>query len=121
MPDIDHTIGGDLSISAAGDLLTADGLALSQQRVLRRLLTNPGDYLWHPEYGGGLPAKVGQTEDVPAITAVIRSQMALEATVVQNPAPHVAVTDIPNGIAANIQYTEADSGLTSVLRFDTTA
>ncbi len=118
MPDLDHTIGSDLSLSASGDLLTADGLVLSQERVLRRLLTNPDDYLWHPEYGGGLPGKVGQTADVPAITAVIRSQMALEATVQQNPIPEVDVTMIASGIAANIQYIETDSGLSSLLSFD---
>jgi hypothetical protein len=118
MPDLDHTFGGDLSISASGDLLTADSLALSQERVLRRLLTNLGDYLWQPGYGGGLPAKVGQTEDVPGITALIRSQMTLEATVLQNPMPQVNVTTIPNGIAATIQYIESDSGLSAVLSFD---
>jgi hypothetical protein len=117
MPDLDHTFGGDLSVSAAGDLLTADSLTLSQERVLRRLLTNPGDYIWQPNYGASLPSYVGQTADIAAITALIRGQMALEATVAQNPPPEVAVTAIPGGIAVNIQYTETDSGEPSILSF----
>ena len=45
MPDISQLIGADLAVSATGDLLTSTSIALSQERVLRRLMTNPGDYL----------------------------------------------------------------------------
>lgn len=120
MPDLDHTFGGDLSVSASGDLLTADSLTLSQQNVLRRLLTNPGDYIWHPEYGAGLPGLIGQPIDVPTVTGLIRSQMALESTVSQSPAPVITVTPITSGMAVNIQYTEVDSGQTAILAFSVT-
>ena len=46
MADISHTFGADLSLSATGDLLCVTGDTLTQQRVLRRLLTNAGDYIW---------------------------------------------------------------------------
>ena len=45
MNDIDHYIGGDIAISATADVNVATALTASQQRVLRRLLTNPGDYI----------------------------------------------------------------------------
>ena len=33
-------------ISSSGDISVVSGPLLGQQRVLRRLLTNPGDYIW---------------------------------------------------------------------------
>jgi len=93
MSDLNHFYGGDLSLSATGDILKVDGSTQGQQRVLRRLLTNPalmdssgkvtvvGDYIWHPTYGAGLPRMVGDTVDIPKITGVIRGQLLLEACV----------------------------------------
>ena len=49
LADLNHYIGGDLSASNTGDLSSAPGLLRSQQRILRRLLTNPGDYIFHPD------------------------------------------------------------------------
>ena len=85
-------IGGDVASSVTGDLLPVDGTIKGQQRILRRLLTNPGDYIWHPTYGAGLGAKVGDNTDIPAITALIRAQIRLESVVSQNPPPTVRVT-----------------------------
>ena len=59
MPDLAHEFGADLQAGPTGDLALADGAALGRQRVLRRLLTNPGDYIWHPTYGAGLARFVG--------------------------------------------------------------
>ena len=120
MADLDHTYGGDLSASASGDLLTADGLTESEQRVLRRLLTCPGDYLWHPDYGAGLPTFVGKPINIRQITALILSQMKLEASVSQSPAPTVTVTPITNGLSATITYTEITTGQSTTLSFDVT-
>ena len=49
-----------LRAGAAGDLAPAAGTLRGQQRVLRRLLTNPGDYIWQPGYGAGLGQFVGK-------------------------------------------------------------
>lgn len=117
MPDIAHYFGADLSASANGDLLTADSVLLSQQNVLRRLLTNPGDYIWHPDYGAGLPAMIGKPIDVPTVTAIIQGQMFLEDSVVRSPAPVITVTPIANGMFVSIKYTEADSQQTASLQF----
>jgi hypothetical protein len=117
MPDLDHTFSGDLSISANGDLATADSVALSEERVLRRLLTNPGDYIWQPKYGAGLPQKIGDPFDVSTINAIITGQMFLEATVSRDPQPTINVQSFPNGMFVDIEYTEQDSGFDATLSF----
>ena len=81
MPDLSHTFGGDVQVSANGDLLTASSLNLSQQRILRRLMTNPGDYIWQPSYGAGLAQFVGSPASAAQIRAVVRSQIFKEAAV----------------------------------------
>ena len=96
---------GDVSVSATGSLLTTES---NTQRVLRRLLTNPGDYLWHPEYGAGLPARIGTVLDLQELTGLIREQMFLEPSVSHSPEPDIALTPIPNGVRAAIRYAQAD-------------
>jgi hypothetical protein len=120
MPDIFHVWGSDVVASANGDLLTADSVNLSQQMVLRRLLTNPGDYIWQPQYGAGLPRKIGDPFDVSTINAIVVGQMYLEASVVRDPPPEIDVAAFPNGMFIDIAYTEADSGLPAVLSFPVT-
>ena len=118
--DAFHYWGNDLNVSATGGLLLADGLEQSKQRILRRLLTNPGDYIWELDYGAGLPSCIGQTLNVPELTALIRSQMYLEASVSHEPEPDVAVQTMPNGIAVQITYTDIETGQSVPLYFDVT-
>ncbi len=118
--DAFHYFGSDLVLSATGDLLTASNLDESRQRVLRRLLTNQQDYLWQPLYGAGLPGDIGQPLDQPTLTALIKSQMYLEADVSHDPEPLVVLTEIPNGISAQITYTSVETGLPVLLNFDVT-
>lgn len=120
MADVGHFFSGDLQVSATGDLLAVDSLMESQQRVLRRLLTNQPDYLWQPSYGAGLPARIGSPYDENETAALIRSQMFMEQSVVQNPAPVITSSELPNGIAVAISYLEADSGQSATLSFDVT-
>lgn len=117
MSDAYHNYNQDLLPSANGDLLTVDSLLESEQRVLRRLMTNPTDYIWHPEYGAGLPAKIGDPFDVATIESIVQSQMFLEDSVVRDPPPDVEVASFPNGMYVNISYTEADSDQDAVLSF----
>ncbi|MCE9565855.1 MAG: phage tail protein [Planctomycetes bacterium] len=120
MADVGHSFSGDLQLSATGDLLAVNGVLESQQRILRRLLTNPQDYIWEPAYGAGLPAKIGMPLDEAELDGLIRSQMFLEPSVVQNPAPQIVTGLIPNGIDTQIQYVEADSSQPATLSFDVT-
>jgi hypothetical protein len=119
MADISHFIGSDLSILSNGNFELATDAVEGQQRVLRRLLTNPGDYPWRLEYGAGLAAFLGQTISKFRINARITSQMLLERAVLQNPPPTVDVEVIENTVIANIHYVDRDSGDTSNLEFNT--
>lgn len=118
MFDIFHNIGGDVSSSVTGDLMPVDGTTKGTQRVLRRLLTNPGDYLWHLNYGAGLGKLVGSLASANTIKALIRSQIRLEAAVAQVPEPIVRVTPIANGVSVYLAYNDATTGAPQTLSFD---
>lgn len=121
MPDLYHQWGQDLQVTASGDLAVVDGTVLGQQRVLRRLLTNQGDYIWHLGYGAGLPARVGQLLDRPALIAAIRSQMFQEPIVSQSPLPTVDIRPLsgdPGSLSVNITYVDAQTGQQVALSFD---
>ena len=121
MNDIYHVWDSDLSTSATGDLAIVSGSTLGQQRVLRRLLTNPGDYIWHIDYGAGLASFVGAPASETQIMATIRSQIFQEAAVAQTPEPIINVQISPAGasstIYVDIRYTDSISGETQMLTF----
>jgi len=122
--DINHFWGADLAAGNTGDLATVSGITRSQQRILRRLLTNPGDYLFQPDYGAGLPGYVGQSLDVPKLTALIRSQILMEDAVAHDPAPQITVGKVNadlTAISVRIAYTDAPSGAPAVLAFNVSA
>lgn len=120
MTDASLYFGSDVILSATGDLLVADGVEESKQRVLRRLLTNVNDYLWQPTYGAGLPGYVGAPPDVAALTALIKAQMYLEADVSHDPEPQIALTPIVNGVSARITYISIQTGNPVLLSFSVT-
>lgn len=118
--DLFHYWGGDLSVSITGDLQAVAGTIRGQQRVLRRLLTNPGDYIFHPKYGGGLPQYVGLPLNIPKITAVIRTQLTLEAVVSRSPLPQISVSQSASDYTAftvSINYVDAVTAKPIVLAF----
>lgn len=116
MADLYQFYGADLQVDAHGDLLLASDTVLGQQSVLRRLLTNPLDDAWNPNYGAGLPRFVGQPSAPLQIAGVIRSQLQLEAVVAAQPAPGVSVIGQADGtVIASITYTDAASGGTQLL------
>lgn len=112
MYDIMLNWGTDLSADSSGDLALTTGSDQTTQRVIRRLLTNAGDYIWNLQYGGGLAGFVGQPTGAAEIEAVIRAQMALETAVASTPAPTVSVTTIntaSGSVVAEITYADASS------------
>ena len=104
LTDVAHLWGGDLQLSATGDLARVSNADRSKQRVLRRLLTNPGSYLTHANYGAGVPASVGKILDLAKTTALIRGQMLMEASVAQSPPPNINVFQITDGVQVDISY-----------------
>lgn len=120
MIDLYHWWGSDLTVTATGDLKTVMRTDRSRQRVLRRLMTAPGDYLSHPTYGAGLPAYVGRNAEAGKIKAVIVGQMRLEASVDQSATATPAVTVAPVGagiLSAAISYQTASEQDPAVVSF----
>ena len=118
MPDLSHEFGADLLAGPTGDLAVAEGAAQGRQRVLRRLLTNPGDYIWQPEYGAGLGRFVGSPAAPERIRAVVRSQIFREPAVARSPEPVVEVrADGQGRVFVAIRYADAGSGETQSLGF----
>ena len=93
--------------------------------MLRRLLTNPGDYIWDVGYGAGLSRFVGQPANVLQIQAVIRSRIFKEAVVARSPEPVIDVQIAPAGAAGivyvHMRYVDASSGQTQTLSFSVSA
>jgi hypothetical protein len=118
MADIAHYWGQDISSDDSGDFLLATGVAYANQRVLRRLLTSPGEYVWHAGYGAGLPKEIGHLVDSRRIEGLIREHLALEAVVSRDPLPTVSVTQLQGGVFVQIGYTEAVSQQRSSLQFE---
>lgn len=125
MNDILHIWASDLATNATGDLAVVMGTTLGQQRVLRRLLTNRGDYIWHTNYGAGLGGFVGSPANETQIMAIIRSQIFLEPAVAQTPAPVINVqispADALSAVYVDIRYTDSSSGQTQMLTFSVSA
>ena len=114
--DLSHVVGADLGIDTTGNLSVADGSTYVQQRVLRRLMTNCGDYIWDLGYGGGLPSFVGLPANTAAIEISVRNQMLLEAAVARLPVRGVTVVaSTDNTVTLTITYSDAATGALQTL------
>jgi hypothetical protein len=123
MPDADLDWNSDFIVSATGGLLLADGIRLSNQRIIRRCNTAVQGYVFHLEYGAGLLQRIGKVGITTVISSIVRAQIALEATVAATPPPVVTVTEVANQLGAFIiliQYTFAATGEPVSLSFTTT-
>ena len=119
MPDISQETGSDIASGPTGDLLPVSGTLLGQQRVIRRLFTNPGSYIWHPTYGAGLPSYIGLPMTQAQIQGLVQQQMLLEEAVAQNPLPTCAVSFYGDGtFNVSITYADALTGQSLLLQFD---
>lgn len=114
MTDLSHRWGGDLEVSASGDLQIGVSEDVTTQRILRRLLTSAGEYLWHLTYGAGLGGMIGHTAKPQALIAIITSQLRREASVAQDPAPMIRVrgpnSGAPSSTTVEILYRHTGTG-----------
>lgn len=113
---------GDIQLAANGDLQLVDESELTRQRVLRRLLTSPGDYIWAMGYGAGLGRLIGTPIDIRAVEAMVRLQMRHEMSVLQSPPPTVRGPHA-KGLGAgtftlSVEYKEVESGSTQSMTLD---
>lgn len=118
MKDLNQYVGDDLSLSPTGSLSPVEGIERGKQRVLRRLITNPGDYLFNPEYGAGLGRYVGALMNIPEIISLIRGQILLEACVAKKPAPVISVSNSSETLSVTIGYTDDALGEPVTLSFE---
>ena len=105
----------DFQVDSTGDLFLVDGDDETRQRLERRLFTQVDGYIWHPEFGAGLPQKIGETFSVPDITSIVNAQVMLDDTVAPSPPPIIVVAASPNqpdNIGIGIRYTHAQTGIT---------
>lgn len=113
--DISLEWGEDFDVDATGDLLLSDGDNEVRQRLERRLYTAVNGYVWHPEYGAGLPQKIGSVFSVYEIRSIVTSQIAMEASVAPSPPVQITVNADPNDasiITIGILYWDAVTGAT---------
>jgi phage baseplate assembly protein W len=120
MADLNHTWGADLAFSPSGDLSLVDGAVRSRQRILRRLMTGLGDYIWNLDYGAGVPRFIGSLIDATSIAATIRSQIMQEPAVARSPLPVITVTPIDGGVFVRLQFLSVELGVQETLQFNYT-
>ena len=102
----------DFVVSPSGGLVLVDGDDEARQRLMRRLCTAVIGYIWHPEYGAGLPQKIGDPWEPTEIEAICRDQVNMETSVATFPPPLVNVAEvIPGMVSIDIAYTSALTGL----------
>lgn len=121
LSDISHWYAGDLGIASNGDLAAVQVNTRSQQRVFRRLMTNPGDYTTHPTYGAGLGRYVGGIATDAEIIGLIKGQLKLEPSVAKTPAPQVTLQRTAAGLTVNIAYQSLPDRQPVALSLDVTA
>lgn len=83
-------------------------------------MTNPGEYVFHPDYGAGLGQKVGKAVNLNEWKSLILGQMLLEDAVAVTPVPTVTLTLVTEGVSVYILYTDATTGTPATLSFDVT-
>ena len=111
MADVSLEWGEDFEVDASGDLLVVDGDVEVRQRLERRLFTAVRGYVWHPDYGAGLPQKIGSVLSVSQIRSVVASQLASEASVAPSPPAQLTVTGQSGGLVEiAIKYWDAQTG-----------
>jgi phage baseplate assembly protein W len=77
------------------------------QRIIRRLLTSPGEWLADANYGAGVRQLVNEPLSqalAQQIQSTILGQILLEPDVARSPAPTVQVQQILNGVLVTIFF-----------------
>lgn len=116
MDDLSLEWGSDLVVGPTGDLLLVSGMDVVGHRIVRRLLTNPGDYIWQINYGAGLARSVGHPLNTARIEAAIRRHLQLEDQVASSPTPTVKVGNVDRAagvFVADVGYASAEGNQTT--------
>lgn len=120
MSALAHYFKQDLSWSSSGDLAVATDIQELEQRVLRGLMTSPGNYIFAPLYGAGLGRYVGIALSGSLknqIIGLIKSVLVLEPDIQKSPAPIINLNSDANGftgVMINYIYTPTGQAQTIV-------
>jgi hypothetical protein len=118
--DIYHVFGNDLVLNANNDLATVVDVDETNQRILRRLLTAKGTYIWQTDFGASIPERIGvpiSVEIVNLIKKDVKSEIFKESNVAQDPAPEIDIELIDNGFQCSIKYYNVQTQAYSILTF----
>lgn len=121
MADLDLEWRGDLATDPDGDLLLSDGDDMVRQHIERRLFTAVRGYIFHQDYGAGLPDRIGRVARARDIQSLVSAHIALEATVASIPVPVITVDEDETTMGLfniAIQYTDAATGSSVSLNFE---
>jgi hypothetical protein len=103
-------------VGPTGDIGVAPVQTEVQQRIIRRLLTNAGDYIWHINYGGGLGSYIGKPYSSALIEGTILAQLQYEVLVAANPSPTFQISQSTTGSFSSatltVQYQVAGTSAT---------
>jgi hypothetical protein len=105
--DTSQYFNSDWELDSRNDLLRAYQPTEGNQRIIRRLLTAPGQYVWHPTYGAGVGAFIGKglsDKDANKLKATINAQIYQEPFVAQSPPAKITLQRSDNGLLCVIQY-----------------
>lgn len=97
--------GADLITTTAGDLALVEGQECLRQAIIRRIVTNPGDWATLPEYGCGARSyvKARNTKAVrDELAERIRGQLSREARVERVAGVSVVTTDDAAGLRIHV-------------------
>lgn len=112
MSEVSLEWNSDFEVSASGGLVLTSGNKEARQRLQRRLFTAVAGYIWHPEYGAGLPQRIGDPWSPQYIQAIVSSQVVMESSVASYPPPQTSANEvIPGMISIDIAYTSAVTGV----------
>jgi len=124
MPSEFHWWGLDTQFTAAGDDASVTAVDEINQRIVRELLTPPGDYLFQPSYGAGLGRYIGRAlsnDKFSEIKAAIRSVVARQPDILKQPGAQIAFQNDASGlVAVQILYTYAPTGQAVTLTIPST-
>lgn len=114
--------GGDILLTPARSIAVATGVDGVNQRILRRVISAAGNYLWHPKEGVGAGKDVGAVpnqQTLSRIKARINGAVLYDDDVAKSPAPMITFdTKIANLLSVTIKYTYAPTGQLQTLSFN---
>ena len=97
--------GMDLMIGPSGDIAVVPARTEIQYRIIRRLLTNQGDYIWHSGYGAGLGRYVGEPFSLQLIESTILYHIEQEPFILLTPSPKISAANDLNASFASASVT----------------